>query len=263
MHEQGDWEVMLDGNAQELRNIAIYQKSNDYFRVWGGVDDWLDCPNDHFSFNSLYFQGESDHKVVWQISYELLSLFNGASELFQRNARKLTIQGVNLEDKPTAFHVDNFSAGLLGLPGIDENSTQEEIKRAEARRVEELSKAVPESPRMALLILATENIDVYMILKYLDHGREFPDYYKLMETVLSFAKDKGLAVKYNSNTKTAFTNTANNFSFAGLNSRHGFKANVKANNTSSMTIEQAHSFVTELSKEYLVAAYPKTFQRKK
>lgn len=263
MFPQSDWEVMLDGDSQGLRSMANYQKSNDYLRVWGGVDHWLDCPNDHFSFNSLYFEGEDDPKVVWQISYEILSLFNGASELFTRKARKLTIFGINLQEKSTDHQPNEFLTGLLGLPGISEESTEEQVALAAAKRDEELKKAVPASPRMALLILATENEDVYMMLKYLDLGMELPDYYKLMETILWFAKEKSLSLTYDSAKKTQFTNTANNFSLAGFNSRHGFKKNVKANKTPSMTIDEAHVFVTDLCKNYLIAAYPKTFQKKK
>ena len=100
---QTNWEVMLDGDPQGLRSMAGYQTSNNYFRVWGGLDDWNDCLNDHFSFDSIYFENEQDHYAVWQLSYELLSLFNGASELFYLNSKKLSIIGINFDEISTTY----------------------------------------------------------------------------------------------------------------------------------------------------------------
>ncbi|WWL44322.1 hypothetical protein V5O39_26480 [Pseudomonas parakoreensis] len=62
----------------------------------GGVDDWNDCPNDDFRFNSNLFEGQTQ-EGVWQITYELLSLFNGASTLLEREPYKLSIYKILLE----------------------------------------------------------------------------------------------------------------------------------------------------------------------
>ena len=77
VNPQKDWEVALNGGPNDLRHISELGTSTDYFRVWGGIDYWNDCRNDHFSFNSIYFDGEQDEELVWQVAYELLSLFNG------------------------------------------------------------------------------------------------------------------------------------------------------------------------------------------
>ncbi|KQW14926.1 MULTISPECIES: hypothetical protein [Pseudomonas] len=118
MHEQSEWEVMLNGNAQELRQLSEYGLALDYFRIWGGVDHWNDCLNDHFSFNSVYLQQIADQQTEWQISYELLSLYNGASELFERGYQKLTIHGINLQDRQTNYQERMQIVGLLGRPNV-------------------------------------------------------------------------------------------------------------------------------------------------
>ena len=48
MHMQSDWEVLLNGNPQEIRQLCTWGHSINYFRLWGGVDDRNDCPNDDF-----------------------------------------------------------------------------------------------------------------------------------------------------------------------------------------------------------------------
>lgn len=248
LNPQREWEVMLNGDSNDLRHISEFGISTDYFRVWGGIDDWHDCRNDHFSFNSLYFEGEEDMEMVWQVAYELLSLFNGASELYERCYRKLTIHGIHLRDKPLFYSEQLVAQGLLGRPLISRK-----------RRDDEMKKAKKGGSRLALLVLATENDDVYMILKYLDLGRGWADYYKLMETIDSHAAIKSITVSDNQSTRKSFTNTANNFSLARFDSRHGFKQMVKQNKTPAMTIEDAHRYVTALARSYLTAAYPQHF----
>jgi hypothetical protein len=80
-------------------------------------------------------------------------------------------------------------------------------------------------------------------------------YYKIMETVETFAQNKCIELGATKSTRKRFTNTANNFSLSGFDSRHGFKEAVKQNKTDSMTIDEAYSFVSEMAKEYLKKAY--------
>ena len=115
---------------------------------------------------------------------------------------------------------------------------------------------------MTLLILATENDDIYKILKYLYFGCSWSNYYKPMETVESLASINGLTLSNDKSKRAHLTNTANNYSLAGFISRHGFKQNIKANKTPSMTIEEAYKYVTGLCESYLVEAYPDIFSAK-
>lgn len=49
-----DWEVVIrGGNPQLLRDLSQrHSGDKGYFRLWGGVNDYLDCYDDNFSFNS-------------------------------------------------------------------------------------------------------------------------------------------------------------------------------------------------------------------
>lgn len=113
-----------------------------------------------------------------------------------------------------------------------------------------------------MLLLATENEDVYMVLKYLHLGRGWADYYKLMETIDSNAAIKGLTLPDDDKLRKSFTKTANNFSLAKFDSRHGFKKVLKQNKTPALNIEEGHRFVTSLARNYLLAAYPRYFVSK-
>jgi hypothetical protein len=76
-------------------------------------------------------------------------------------------------------------------------------------------------------------------------------YYKLMEAVETFAKEKGIDLETVKTERNAFTNTSNNFSLSGFDSRHGFKEFTKKNNTSAMSFEDGYNFVTNMAKLYI------------
>ncbi|MFD2883255.1 hypothetical protein ACFS4T_11890 [Pseudomonas lini] len=81
-YKQAEWSVELTGDHKDLEALANAGSRSDYFRIWGGVDDWHDCPNDRYYFNTLYFEGLRDEEVVWQLTYELLGIFNSTAEFF-------------------------------------------------------------------------------------------------------------------------------------------------------------------------------------
>jgi hypothetical protein len=236
---------MLSGNAQELRQLSEYGLPLDYFRIWGGVDHWNDCPNDHFSFNSVYFHQVADQQTVWQISYELLSLYNGASELFERGYQKLTIHGINLQERQTDYQERMQIVGLLGPPSI-----------SQSKRDVELRNALRTSAQLGLMILATENEDVYMILKFLDLDRGWIGYYKLLDTIETWERRKGIRAERSKRQEKRFTNTANNYDLSGFDARHGFQERLQENKLQVMSLEDGHTFITSVVKSYLKAAYP-------
>lgn len=245
MAERADFEVMLNGDAQDLRQVSERAVSTEYFHIWGGVDHWNDCPNDHFSFNSIYFEGEDDENLIWQVSYELVSLFNGASKLFWRNYRALSIYRLLLDGKQLNWREPMMPFSLLGRPPISQHKWDEEMR-----------KALQKSERLGLLILATENEDVYMLLKQFELDNSWVGYYRLMETMDSHAKIKGIIIGEDKKERESFTFTANNYSLTGFDSRHGFKDKVKSSKLPVMKIEQAHAFVSKMCKSYLQQAYP-------
>lgn len=244
MSNFSDWEFLLNGNRQEFRQLASKEGSY-YFNIYGGVDHWLDCPNDDFRMTSIYCEGEDDPSVIWQIGHELVSLFNGASILFSENYRKASIFKLAHNDAIVDFIPPSGNAALLGrAAGVDAGRLAEEYENGKRATI-----------KFALLHLATENEDVYFILKYLDMPLDWVTLYKLLEAVETFAGSNSIDLKQSKSQRKSFTNTANNFSLSGFDSRHGFKDLTKKNNTSAMSISEGYEFVVNLSKKYLKAKY--------
>lgn len=245
MAKYSDWEFLLDGDTQEFRNLAP-RRGTRLFNLYGGVDDWLDCPNDDFRMTTLYAEGESDPNVVWQIGSELISLFNGASVLFQKDYRKASIYKLLCNGREAASSPKKGSPdflvppALLGPPDCSPEQLAEEFSYAKMLGI-----------RFQLIHLATENKDVYYILKYLDMEASWSTYYKLLEAIEDFAAKNSVDLGIADSRRRSFTNTANNFSLSGFDSRHGFKELAKANNTASMTISDGYGFVANVAKKYL------------
>jgi hypothetical protein len=246
--EQGDWEVEIDGNGQDLKSMDGRGGFTDYFRIWGGTDYLHDCPTTDYSFNSLYFYGRQDNEV-WQLAYELLSLFNGASELFKFKAHRPIIRGIKFRKRPLPFREPEQKLALLGRPPLRHDQWEKE-----------LSNASP-TPRLRLLVLATENEDIYMMLKYLGFEASWSNYYKLLETMETHAKLKGKEIPGTKAERGRFTNNANNFSLVGYDARHGLKTLSDRQNTeTAMSLQEAHAFITGRCKGYLNTVYPEYFK---
>jgi len=241
--EFSDWEFMLDGDSQDFRELAS-RRGSFYFNIYGGVDHWNDCPNDDFRMTTLYCQNESDPNVIWQIGYELVSLFNGASILLDKNARKTSIFRVLHNEKQVEYFSQNGTPALLGKPPFNQYRINEEFQNG-----------AKSSRKFPLIHLATENKDVYFILRYLTMEPSWTNYYKLMEAVEEFAAIKNIELNLDKAKRKSLTNTANNFSLSGFDSRHGFKEELKKNNTASMTLEEAYFFVTGVTKSFINSAY--------
>lgn len=176
MSKATDWEFMLNGDVQELRELS-QQPGSMFFNIYGGVDFWNDCPNHDFRMNTLYCEGEEDPHMVWQIGYELLGLFNGASVLFDKDYRKTSIHKVLYNNLEVRYVEKENMAALLGNPSVP----QEVIDREE-------QECRSSNTKFKLVRLAACNEDVYFFLKYLDMNMDWTTLYKLKEAVESFAK---------------------------------------------------------------------------
>lgn len=243
MENYGDWEFLLNGNAPEL--LAISERPcSGYLKISGGIDHWNDCPSDDFRMTTMFAQGETDAYTVWQLGHELLSLFNGASEIYQMNAPKLSIHQLHYQGVQQIYSPPNEVVALLGRPDF-----------APGRINEEFARACQFSIKHTLVHLATVERDVLYILKYLNMAPGWVTYYKLIEAVESFAKARGIDLGTVKKDREAFTNTANNFSLSGFDARHGFREVVKENKTRSMDLAEAHAFVTLMVKTFLSKAY--------
>ena len=247
--KQEDWEVELAGNGQDLYGISRGGGSSDYFRIWGGVDHQNDCPTNDYSFNSLYFNDQRDPEVIWQLAYELVNIFNGASELFSFQARKQTVREIYFLGKRVSRRQQARVIALLERPRMSQHMWE---KR--------LAQALLNSPRLGLQILATENEDIYMMLKYLGFEASWSKYYKLLETMETHAEMKGKKIPGTKAARGRFTNNANNFSLVGYDARHGLKALSDRENTeTAMSLQEAHAFITDKCKSYLNTIYPQYF----
>lgn len=243
MTKKNEWIFFLNGDFHDLSALS---RDPGTFRmnIYGGVNEWLDCPNDDFRMNSVYCGGEEDASVVWQIGHELVDLFNGATALFTNQRFKLSIESLWQNDNKVEYVVQSGITGLLGAPTANKADLDREKKFLEKADL-----------RFKLLLLATEQQDVYHILKYLARPTDWVNLYRLLETVESWAKNKSITLGTDSSKRNHFTNTANNFSLSSFDSRHGFKTIAKKNNTPSMTIESALTFVVGVAREYLSSAY--------
>ncbi|KAB0498260.1 hypothetical protein [Pseudomonas lini] len=248
-YKQAEWSVELTGDHKDLEALANAGSRSDYFRIWGGVDDWHDCPNDRYYFNTLYFEGLRDEEVVWQLTYELLGIFNSTAEFFSLDAWKQSVRTIRYRDSPISFRPKANVLRLIGRPP----------RMSHRKWRKHLADASLVSPRFVLVILATEKEDIYMMLKYFSEPGSWSTYYKVMETMETLARQKGFSVPVAKTAKSRFTNNANNFDVVGYDARHGLMPKGKDNPVEPMTLEEGHVFITGFCKSYLNLAYPEFF----
>ncbi|WP_193814327.1 hypothetical protein [Cyanobium sp. LEGE 06143] len=127
---------------------------------------------------TLYCEGESDAEVVWQVGYELLSLFNDASILFSKDYRKAAIYKLLHREREVAYSAPKGLTAFLGRPSCSSEQLEEELTHAKRSSI-----------KFRLIHLAAANKDVYFILKYLDMEAGWGTYYKLLEVIENFAKE--------------------------------------------------------------------------
>ena len=246
--EQADWEVRLSGNPQDLRQLNDLPGGADYFRIFGGVDHWHDCPSDEYSFNSSYFALQNDPIAVINIAQELVNLFNSAAELFRKDYDKQRITGVYFKGRPVNIRKQPVGWGLLGRLPMSPN-----------RWNEMMESAMLSGPRLPILLLATEHSDVQQILRYLALPADWGTYYKLLETLETYAARNGTPFPNKYAARSAFTNNANNYSVTGLGARHGEQEEKRPNTVKPMSLEEAHTFITGVCKLYFNTVYGKYF----
>lgn len=229
-----------------LHQLSRENDNNGHFWVWGGVDDYLDCTNDHFSFSSSHFNDiEDDREVAWQVAYELMSLFNGALTLLWNQKYPFRIGRLLCEGRNMDYVEKRNLHGLLGaLPPA--------AKRGRERD--------DSSPIFHLVSLACEYQDVYHLVKLFEQRGGWTTYYKILETIESYTKEYNLTVVVDKKTQKSFELTANNFSISGFESRHGFKQQAKEIKTASLTIEEGYEFISQYAKQYLANRFGPTFR---
>ena len=247
--KDNEWEFLLKGNPQFLRGLSETRGSH-YFHLYEVLNHHLDCSVDDYRMKSVYCNSETDLNLVWQVGYELISLFNGAASLFDVNHWKIEIEKLWNEEREVDWVGKIDAAGLLGKPDLNRMQIQKEHESSQL-----------EDDRFGFVNLATENEDIYFILKYFGMEPSWSTYYKLLETMESYATEAKIDLQIVPAERKSFTNVANNFSLSGLNSRHGFKQVVKTNKTQQMTLETAHQFIRKIARTYIKSKYNKSSKR--
>lgn len=243
MNNFHNWVFLLDGDVQQFRELSE-RSYGSYFNIFGGVSEQHDCRNEDFRMTTLYCENETDAETVWQIGHELVSLFNGASILYNQNYYKASIYALNHNNHDIPYQAIGGNLGLMGKPEFSQERIDEEFINAGRT-----------SRKIQLIHLATENRDVYCILKYFDMQQGWGTYYKLLEAIEYFAKEKQITLNIDDAKRRAFTNTANNFSLSGFDSRHGFKDITRQNRTPAMKVNEGYDFISSIAKRYLQMTY--------
>lgn len=245
---QASWEVRLSGNPSDLCGLTNQPGSADFFRIWGGIDHWHDCPSDEYSFNSSYFAQQNDPLHLISVAHELVNLFNSAAELFEQNYPKQRISGVYYKGRQVMLRELPLGCGLLGRLPVSPRLWNESMRQA-----------LLSGARLPIVLLAAENEDVQQILRFLALPADWGNYYKLLETVETYAERNGKPFPKKSAARKVFTNNANNHSVVGIGARHGIQEEGRPNPVSRMTLEQAHVFISGVCKLYLNTFYGEYF----
>lgn len=238
---ENDWEFLLRGNSMDLRELSTKLGSG-YFHVYEEPSPTLDCSVDDYRMTSLYCNDQEDARIAWQYGYELVSLYNGAKAMVHVDHRKIEIEKIWLGGREVKWHERDPVRALLGKPRLTRSQVAQEHMVASSG-----------GRSLLLLNLATEHQDIYIILKYFDMPAGWENYYKILESVESFAKLHGIDVQLNKKSRANFTNVANNYSLAGFSARHGFEVVLKENKTGQMTYEESHNFIRQIARTYLDA----------
>ena len=244
-----NWEVELtSGIPRYLHQLSRENDNNGHFWVWGGVDDYLDCTNDHFSFSSSHFDDiEDDPAVAWQVAHELLSLFNGAMVLLKNQQHPFRIARLLCKGR-SVNHVEKRN--LHGLLGALPASAKRGRDREDSAFV------------FHLVSLACEYQDAHHLVKLFEQKGGWTTYYKILETIESYTAKYGLTVPVDKKIQKSFELTANNFSISGFDSRHGFKQQAKEIKTASLTIEEGYKFISVYARRYLSARFGPTLRQR-
>lgn len=233
------WEFLLEGGSYSLLDSMSSFSNSIYFRVYEELDFMNDCSVQDYRFTSVYCDDESDSDTVWQIGYELVSLFNGANRLLDKDFRKIRIDQLWLNGNRQKFCENYRICGLLGKPYDPDNVVSAEFQRSQP------------DITFKLLIKATEDEGFYLLLKYFDMEQNWATYYKILETVEELSKKKGQKLYVASGERKRFTDAANNYSLTGIHSRHGFKEQIKKRKKTPMVLDEAHDFIRDLAKRYV------------
>lgn len=240
MFINNEWEFLLRGSPQTLWDLS-HKAGSSYFHIYEVADFYNDCSISDYRLKSIYCNDENDYQIVWQVGYELISLFNGACSLFDSRCWKVEIEQLQNNGLKQNYYESLDFFGLLGKPDISEEAVAHELQKAKS------------DIRLMLLNKATEDEGIYLVLKYFNMEKNWVTYYKILESIEYLSKEEKITLSIDSEARKRFTNVANNYSLSGIHSRHGFKKNLKENRTSAMKLNESHDFIRDVAKQYIKA----------
>lgn len=282
------YNFLVGGNPAYLRSLAEFSTGTKYFDIGGGVNDYLDCPNDDFRLRSTLFT-DLESNLVCQLGYDLVSISNSLHKLFipeyfpKSKVSNLSFQS-KLEDTIIAVGPDNefeiiepVDEGLgikdsrrfpLVIKEFYHGNTQVELDRKNTRfsvnnfchneteLIEDIKLEILGSEKIDIFhFLLTSFIreDVYLILKLIDRidpdSDDWGQLYKVWETINNLTEFTNIEIVVDGSLLNRFRNSANNFSITGINSRHGYSNRIGGKRV--LSYDEALAFVLKMSKNYL------------
>lgn len=234
------------GNPAYSRSLADNSTITKYFDITGGINHYLDCPNDDFRLNSAIFNYADDNSLMCQLSYELIGIFNSIHKVFCfEDFRRFPLRIkefyledtiVTLERKDTRFWINDFSHDKIEL-----------IKNIESEILD-----LKDSTIFCFLLMSLIREDIYIILKYIDgidsNSDDWSQLYKILETIENLKGITNIEIEIDDALRNKFKSSANNFSISGINSRHGFSSNLGGKRI--LSYDEALSFVLGIAKKY-------------
>lgn len=282
------YNFLVGGNPAYLRSLAEFGTGTKYFDIRGGVNDYLDCPNDDFRLSSTFFT-ELENNLICQLGYDLVSISNSLHKLFiPEYFPKLKVSNLSfqpkLEDTIIAVGPDSefeitepVDEGLgikdfrrlpLVIREFYHGNTQVELDRKNTRfsinnfchneteLIEDIKLEILGSEKLNIFhFLLTSFIreDVYLILKLIDridpNSDDWSQLYKVFETIENLESITNIDTQIDTSLKGKFKNSANNFSITGIDSRHGYTSNTGGSKT--LSYGEALNFILDISKKYL------------
>lgn len=282
------YNFLVGGNPAYLRSLAEFGTGTKYFDIRGGVNDYLDCPNDDFRLSSTFFT-ELENNLICQLGYDLVSISNSLHKLFiPEYFPKLKVSNLSfqpkLEDTIIAVGPDSefeitepVDEGLgikdfrrlpLVIKEFYHGNTQVELDRKNTRfsinnfchneteLIEDIKLEILGSEKLNIFhFLLTSFIreDVYLILKLIDridpNSDDWSQLYKVFETIKNLESITNIDTQIDTSLKGKFKNSANNFSITGIDSRHGYTSNTGGSKT--LSYGEALNFILDISKKYL------------
>lgn len=199
--------------------------------------------NAHFDHSTCDFRLKSwlcndveDFQYVWQIGYDLIGLLNGAFSLYAPRMPHQKIDYLLKNEKRVEEYPDLFIPYLV--------CEEAKKKLAEVENV----LPIPNNPAFCLVQESLKNEDLYVLVRLLGMDVSWVTLYQVYDTLV-YLSGGSLAHTYSEEER--FTCTANNFSVAGLQARHGLKKKGKKTPKKIISLTEAHKFIRIVSHDYI------------